>query len=88
MQWRTTLTEKQRRQLAGPQQNVSPLANRHAEQNGKCPQDLKREAAAAWGRFVACVSAMTSDQARLLWQAALGKARSITMPRQLRQGSG
>jgi len=31
---------------------------------------------------------MPSDQARLLWQAALSEARSITMPTPLRQGSG
>jgi hypothetical protein len=45
------------------------------------------EATAAWRRFVACVSAMPSHQARLLWQAALSEARSMTMPTPLRQGS-
>jgi len=48
--------------------------------NGKCPQDLKREAAAAWRRFVTCVSALPPDQAAPLWQAALSEARSMTMP--------
>ena len=46
------------------------------------------EATTAWRRFVACVSAMPSHQARPLWQAALSEARSMTMPTPLRQGSG
>jgi hypothetical protein len=48
--------------------------------NGKCPQDLKREAAAAWRRFVTCVSALPPDQAAPHWQAALSEAPSMTMP--------
>ena len=40
------------------------------------------EATAAWRRFVACVSAMPSHQARLLWQAALSEhpTHSINIP--------
>jgi hypothetical protein len=37
--------------------------------NGKCPQDLKRDAMAAWRRFANCISALPPDQSRLLWQA-------------------
>jgi hypothetical protein len=29
--------------------------------NGKCPQDLKRDAAAAWRRFVTCVEALPPE---------------------------
>jgi len=48
-----------------------------AHDNGKCPQDLKREAAAAWRRFVSCVRALPPDQAAPLWQAVLGEATSM-----------
>jgi hypothetical protein len=39
--------------------------------NGKCPQDLKRDAVAAWKRFVGCVEALPADQAATLWEIAL-----------------
>jgi ABC-type protease/lipase transport system fused ATPase/permease subunit len=48
--------------------------------------DIK--SAAAWRRFVTCVSALPPDQAAPLWQAALSEARSMTTPTPLRQGSG
>jgi hypothetical protein len=36
--------------------------------NGKCPEDLKRDAAAAWRRFVACMRLLPPQQAMPLWQ--------------------
>jgi hypothetical protein len=59
-----------------------------AHGNGGCPADLKRDAVAAWARFRSCLEAMPSDQARLLWQAVLSEARSMTMPTPLRRGGG
>ena len=49
--WRTTLPEKQRRRLVHPLSNVRRWRAATAHGNGKCPQDLKREAAVAWRRF-------------------------------------
>jgi hypothetical protein len=48
--------------------------------------DPYKAAVLAWRRFVACVEALPSDQARLLWQAALSEAQSMTMPTPLQQG--
>jgi hypothetical protein len=43
------------------------------EVNGKCPQDLKRDAMAAWRRFVSCVRSLPADQAAPLWEIALAE---------------
>jgi hypothetical protein len=40
-----------------------------AHGNGKCPADLKRDAVAAWRRFVSCVRLLPPEQAAPLWQA-------------------
>ena len=47
---------------------------------GKCPQDLKREAAAAWRRFVSCVQALPPDQAMPLWQAVAAEIEAYQTP--------
>jgi hypothetical protein len=44
--------------------------------NGKCPADLKRDAKAAWRRFVCCVKSLLPDQAAPLWQTVLAEAAS------------
>jgi hypothetical protein len=81
-QWRATLPERQRRRLMHPLSNVRRWrASTH--RNGKCADDLKRDAVAAWARFRSCLEAMPSDQSRLL-----SEARSITMPTPLRRGGG
>ena len=49
--------------------------NRHG--NGRCPTDLKRDAVAAWRRFVSCVELLPPDQAQPLWQAALGEIAAM-----------
>jgi hypothetical protein len=68
-EWRATLPEQQRRRLIHPLSNVRRW--RIATQaNGKCPQDLKREAKAAWRRFVSCTGLLPPDQAAPLWQTA------------------
>jgi hypothetical protein len=65
--WRATLPERQRRRLVHPLNNVRRWRTATAHGNG-CPQDLKREAVAAWRRFVACVSALPENEAAPLWQ--------------------
>jgi hypothetical protein len=45
----------------------------HGNGNGKCPQDLKRDAMAAWRRFVSCVRSLPADQAAPLWEIALAE---------------
>jgi hypothetical protein len=59
--------------LVHPLSNVRRWRATTADGNGKCPQDLKREAAAAWRRFVSCVQALPPDEAEPLWQAALAE---------------
>jgi hypothetical protein len=74
--WRATLPERQRKRLVHPLSNVRRW--RAATQgNGKCPQDLKREAVAAWRRFVACISALPENEAAPLWQAMLAEATKM-----------
>jgi hypothetical protein len=67
--WRDGLPERQRNRLIGAQANVKRWRAATAHGNGKCPQDLKREAAAAWRRFVSCVRSLPAEQAMPLWQA-------------------
>jgi hypothetical protein len=66
--WRETLPERQRKRLIHPLSNVRRWRASLGHSNGKCPQDLKREAAAAWRRFVSCVRLLPPDQAMPLWQ--------------------
>jgi hypothetical protein len=70
--WRATLPERQRRRLVHPLSNVRRwrAATTH---NGKCPQDLKRDAVAAWKRFVCCVKALPPHEAEALWQVAVAE---------------
>jgi hypothetical protein len=41
------------------------------------PQDLKREAAAAWRRFVSCVRLLPPDQAMMMWQAVSVEVEAV-----------
>jgi hypothetical protein len=66
--------EKQRRRLVHPLSNVRRWRASLNHGNGKCPQDLKRDAVAAWKRFVSCVELLPPDQARPLWQAVAAEA--------------
>jgi len=52
---RATLPERQRKRLVHPLSNVRRWRASLNHGNGKCPADLKRDAAAAWRRFVSCV---------------------------------
>ena len=72
--WRDTLPERQRKRL------ISPLAvtRRWKAATGQSQtlrsQDLKRDAIAAWRRFVSCVEALPAAEARGLWATAQAQA--------------
>jgi hypothetical protein len=77
--WRRALPEKQRRRLIHP---LSVTRRWRASlEHGKCPQDLKREALAAWRRFCACVEALPVEQAAPLWQMAQAQAMNALATR-------
>jgi hypothetical protein len=69
--WRATLPERQRKRLLHPLSNVRRW-RAATQSNGKAPADLKREAMAAWRKFMSCVRALPADQA---WR---GGTRSLT----------
>jgi hypothetical protein len=71
--WRATLSDKQRLRLVHPLSNVRRWRAATAHGSGKCPQDLKRDAVAAWRRFVSCVRSLPADQAPPLWEIALAE---------------
>jgi hypothetical protein len=75
--WRASLPERQRKRLVHPLSNVRRWRASLNHGNGKCPQDFKRDAVAAWRRFVACVEMLPPDQAAPLWQAALAEVASM-----------
>jgi hypothetical protein len=68
--WRMTLSEKERQRLIHPLSNVRRWKAVTAYGPGKCPEDLKRDATAAWKRFLACVRALPQDQSEPLLQIA------------------
>jgi hypothetical protein len=68
--WRNTLTDKERRSLNHPLSVVRRWRAVTAHGPGKCPEDLKRDAVAAWRRFIACIEALPQDQAEPLLQTA------------------
>jgi hypothetical protein len=71
--WRATLLERQRKRLVHPLSNVRRWRASLNHGNGKCLQDLKRDAMAAWRRFVSCVRSRPADQAAPLWEIALAE---------------
>ncbi|MGO8923927.1 MAG: hypothetical protein ACLQF4_13445 [Xanthobacteraceae bacterium] len=75
--WRATLPERQRRRLVHPLSNVRRWRAATAHGTGKCPADLKRDAMAAWRRFVSCVELLPPDQAAPLWQVALAEVAAM-----------
>jgi hypothetical protein len=68
--WRDKLPEQQKRRLIHPLSVTRRWKASLAHGNSKSPQDLKRNAAAAWRRFVSCCEALSPDQALPLWRAA------------------
>jgi hypothetical protein len=75
--WRATLTDKQRRRLAGPLQNVRRWRRETGQTKSKCDDNALKAAAAAWRRFVSCVEALPPDQAAPLWGEVQAKAAAI-----------
>jgi hypothetical protein len=69
--WRNGLPEWQRKRLVHPLSVTRRWRTSLNHGNGKCPQDLKRDAMAAWRRFVSCVRSLPADQAAPLWEIAL-----------------
>ena len=67
--WRDGLPERQRRRLISPLAVTRRWKASLAHGNGGCPQDLKRDAVAAWRRFVSCVEALPAAEAGPLWQS-------------------
>src|SRR5215472_2024889 len=80
-EWRATLPERQRRRLVHPLSNVRAWRASTVNGNGKCLQDLKREAKRAWRRFVSCVRLLPEDQAAPLWQAVSADTQLAITPR-------
>jgi hypothetical protein len=60
-----------------PISNVRRWRAATTHSNGKCPADLKRDAVAAWKRFVSCVELLPPDQALPLWRAALAEVAAM-----------
>jgi hypothetical protein len=70
--WRDSLPQRQRQRLNDPLA-VTRRWRAATQSNGKCPADLKREAMAAWRRFVSCVRALPPNDAVPLWRMALAE---------------
>lgn len=68
-QWRNGLPERERHRLRSAQANVRRwrAATTH---NGKCPQDIRRDARALWKRFVFCLEALPEVEAADLRKVA------------------
>jgi hypothetical protein len=75
--WRAASPDRERRRLIGAQANVKRWRKETQHGNGKSPTDLKREAKAAWKRFVWCVKALPPHEAAPLWQAALAEVAAM-----------
>lgn len=76
--WRDDLPQRERRRLVSAQAVTKRWRKETRHGNGKCPQDLKREAKAAWKRFVWCVRSLPAHEAALLWQSVIAEATAMT----------
>jgi hypothetical protein len=65
--WRDGLPGRQRKRLIHPL-SVTRRWRAATQHNGKCPTDLRRDAMAAWRRFLSHVQAMPASEALPLWQ--------------------
>jgi hypothetical protein len=75
--WRDSLPERQKRRLVHPLSVTRRWKASLNHGNGKCPQDLKRDAVAAWRRFVSCVELLPPDQAAPIWQAVSAEVAAM-----------
>jgi hypothetical protein len=71
--WRATLPERQRKRLVHPLSNVRRWRASLNQGNDKSPSDLKRDAVAAWRRFVACLRMLPPAEVTPLWEAAFAE---------------
>jgi hypothetical protein len=71
---RDALPERQRKRLVHPLSVTRRWRASTAHSNGRCPQDLKRDAKAAWQRFCAITMELPVDEARPLWQSVAAEA--------------
>jgi hypothetical protein len=85
--WRNTLPERQRRRLIHPLSVTRRWKASREHGNGKCPQNLNRDAIAAWRRFLICVKSLPKDQAAPLWQMAQSEAAALLKALEL-EGAG
>jgi hypothetical protein len=70
----SSLPERERNRMANPQHIVRRWQASQRNGHGKCLTYVKRDAIAAWKRFVSCVELLPPDQALPLWQAAHAQA--------------
>lgn len=80
--WRQGLPERERKRkrLINPQSVVKRWQRETHHGNGRCPTDLKREAKAAWKRFVWCVRSLPVQEAEALRQMALAEMAATVVP--------
>jgi hypothetical protein len=71
--WRDSLPERQRKRLIHPL-SVTRRWRASTAHNGKCSQDLQRDAKAAWQRFCACTKALPAAEAQPLWRLIAAEA--------------
>lgn len=84
--WRNTLPERQRKRLVHPLSVTRRWRASTAHGNGKCPQDLQRDARQARARLCAYAKALPAAQAAPLWQAALTQAAATLGSPETRPG--
>jgi hypothetical protein len=66
--WRDALPAgRGRRPPINPQSCVKGWQRSQAQSNGRAPQDWKRDAVAAWQRFLVCVAALPESEAKAMW---------------------
>jgi hypothetical protein len=63
--------------LIGAQANVKRWRKETRHGNGKCSTDLKRDAVAAWRRFIWCVHSLPAHEAEPLRQMALAEMAAM-----------
>jgi hypothetical protein len=71
--WRSTLPERQRQRLNGPQQNLRRWRKETADKVQHV-EDMQKAAAAAWRRFMRCVNKLSAEDAMPLWQTVQAEA--------------
>jgi hypothetical protein len=79
-QWRTSLSERQRRRLVTPVAVVRHWQRATGQLKSRCVDDVQKAAAVAWRRFITCVEALPADRAAPFWQIAHDQAAARIAP--------